>query len=214
VTRNGTNDSARATKCDTVLYPLPQTVRSPASTAKRSATLNKPVYAGVQTLHTSKVLVYGSRVRLLCTDTDSLTYQVECEDHLTGVNENFKSDFDFSDTPKDHFLYDTTNKKVRGKSSFRRNVRWFESFVGAVEGAPTLLGDNDEEKSTAKGVNKHERRHVLRHYHYKQANTSQLWCKVGVRLELLVSNTRSHNQQVYQEQCKEAASKLQQEVPT
>ena len=57
---------------------------------------------------------YGSRAKLLFTDTDSLTYEIQAKD----VYEDFWEDrekFRDSDYAKDNPYFDATNKKVIGK---------------------------------------------------------------------------------------------------
>ena len=92
---------------------------------KETLTLNRPAYVGMCILDLSKTLMYdfhynyimhmyGDRVRLLFTDTDSLMYEIETDD----VYEDFSKDkdkFDLSayDTKSPYF--DKTNKKVIGK---------------------------------------------------------------------------------------------------
>ena len=93
--------------------------------------LNKPIFVGMTILDTSKCLMcnfhynhikakYGSKARLLFTDTDSLCCEVETKD----VYEDFWSDkhlFDFSGYDKGSNYWDDTNKKVVGK--FKKNEK-------------------------------------------------------------------------------------------
>ena len=48
---------------------------------------------------------------LLFTDTDSLCYNIFTEDLYHDIKQN-KDKFDFNEYLSDHFLHDTTNKKV------------------------------------------------------------------------------------------------------
>ena len=92
---------------------------------KETLTLNRPAYVGMCILDLSKTLMYdfhynyikekyGDKAKLLFTDTDSLTYEIEAED----VYQDFWNDkdrFDNSDYPESSPYFDKTNKKVIGK---------------------------------------------------------------------------------------------------
>ena len=93
---------------------------------KETLTLNRPAaYVGMCILDLSKTLMYdfhynyiknkyGDRAKLLFTDADSLTYEIEAED----VYQDFwydKDKFNNSDYPENSPYYDTSNKKVIGK---------------------------------------------------------------------------------------------------
>ena len=88
---------------------------------KETLTLNRPAYVGMCILDLSKTLMYnfhynyikkkyGDKAKLLFTDTDSLTYEIEAED----VYQDFWNDkdrFDNSDYPESSPYFDKTNKK-------------------------------------------------------------------------------------------------------
>ena len=92
---------------------------------KEALTLSRPAYVGTCILDLSKTLMYdfhynyieekyGDRAKLLFTDTDSLTYEIEAED----VYKDFWNDkdiFDNSDYPENSPYYCNSNKKVIGK---------------------------------------------------------------------------------------------------
>ena len=92
---------------------------------KETLTLNRPVYVGMCILDLSKTLMYDfhynyikqkydNKAKLLFTDTDSLTYEIQTDD----VYADFWSDkdkFDNSDYNKESPFYNTANKKVIGK---------------------------------------------------------------------------------------------------
>ena len=92
---------------------------------KETLTLNRPAYVGMCILDLSKTLMYdfhynyikkkyNNRARLLFTDTDSLTYEIEAED----VYKDFWNDkgmFDNSDYPESSPYYCNVNKKIIGK---------------------------------------------------------------------------------------------------
>ena len=90
---------------------------------KEMLTLNRPAYVGMCILDLSKMLMYdfhynkkkyNDRARLMFTDTDSLTYEIEAED----VYKDFWNDkdmFDNSDYPESSPYNCNANKKVIGK---------------------------------------------------------------------------------------------------
>ena len=92
---------------------------------KETLTLNRPAYVGCCILDLSKVLMYkfhynyikdkyGDKAKLLFTDTDSLTYEIETED----VYQDFwvdKDRFDNSNYPMNSQYFDDTNDKAIGK---------------------------------------------------------------------------------------------------
>jgi hypothetical protein len=92
---------------------------------KSKLKLNRPIYVGQAVLDLSKYRmydfwynhlkrVYGDRVQLLYTDTDSLLYKVETENVYEDMRQHAE-EYDFSDYPKDHQCYSVENKKVVGK---------------------------------------------------------------------------------------------------
>ena len=92
---------------------------------KEALTLNSPAYVGMCILDLSKTLMYdfhynyiknkyGDSTKLLFTDTDSLTYEIEAEDVYQDFW-NDKDKFDNSDYPQNSPYYDKTNKKVIGE---------------------------------------------------------------------------------------------------
>ena len=66
---------------------------------------------------------------LLFTDTDSLAYEVVEYDLYVGMGE-MRDEFDFSEYPKDHFLYSTDNMKVLGKFKDECQGQLMLKFVG------------------------------------------------------------------------------------
>ena len=86
--------------------------------------LNRPIQVGFVVLDLSKWLMYNFHYniwmkkfpnsKLLFTDTDSLAYQITNHDVYQGMAD-IAENFDFSEYPKDHFLYDDKHMKVVGK---------------------------------------------------------------------------------------------------
>ena len=90
---------------------------------KETPTLNRPAYIGMCILDLSKTLMYdfhynyikhkyGNKAKLLFTDTDSLTYEIETKDAYKDFFKD-KSKFDNSDYPENSPYFNKTNKKVR-----------------------------------------------------------------------------------------------------
>ena len=93
-----------------------------AHCVKSTILLNKPIFVGFAILDLSKVLMYdfhygyinnkyGQDAQLCFTDTDSLMYDVKCEDIYKDMHEDSEM-FDFSDYPQEHPLFNDNNKKV------------------------------------------------------------------------------------------------------
>ena len=99
---------------------------------------------------------YGDKSKLLFTDTDSLTYNIECEDIYNDMVEN-KDLFDLSEYSKTNPIYDPTNKKVIGKFKDECKDNIMTEFVGV---RPKCYAFSKElnsvvlEKKTLKGIKK------------------------------------------------------------
>ena len=139
--------------------------------------LNKPIYVGMTILDTSKCLMYdfhynhikakyGSKARLLFTDTDSLCYEVETKD----VYEDFWSDkhlFDFSGYDKGSKYWDDTNKKVVGKFKDETDGVPIVEFVGLRSKMYSFEKMGGESVNRAKGVKKCVVSNVISHKDYR-----------------------------------------------
>ena len=144
---------------------------------KTTLTLNRPAYVGMCILDLSKTLMYdfhynyikskyGDKARLLFTDTDSLTYEIEVDD----VYQDFWKDkhlFDNSDYPKDSPFHNNANKKVIGK--FKDEVAGMPivEFVGLRSKMYSYIKDNEQSSRTAKGIKKNVIKQQLGHDKYK-----------------------------------------------
>ena len=80
---------------------------------KTKLVFNKPVYLGMCILDLSKTLMYdfhynyikqkyGDKAKLLFTDIDSLTYEIQTEDFHKDISADVKRRFDTSDYPPNH----------------------------------------------------------------------------------------------------------------
>ena len=158
---------------------------------KETLTLNRPAYVGMCILDLSKTLMYdfhynyikkkyGDKARLLFTDTDSLTYEIEAEDVYKDFW-NDKDKFDNSDYPESSPYFDKTNKKVIGK--FKDEAAGFPicEFVGLRSIMYSYMKDNQTGGKTAKGIKKNVIKNNIRHENYKDTlfNNKQMYHKMN-----------------------------------
>ena len=144
---------------------------------KETLTLNRPAYVGMCILDLSKTLMYdfhynyikekyGDKAKLLFTDTDSLTYEIEAED----VYQDFWNDkdrFDNSDYPENSPYFDKTNKKVIGKFKDEAAGIPITEFVGLRSKMYSYIKDNQKVGKTAKGIKKNIIKNNIKHEDYK-----------------------------------------------
>ena len=145
---------------------------------KESITLNRPAYVGMCILDLSKTLMYdfhynyikkkyGNKARLLFTDTDSLTYEIETEDVYQDFW-NDKDKFDNSGYPESSPYFDKTNKKVIGKFKDEAGGVPICEFVGLRSKMYSYIKDDKKEGNTAKGIKKNIIKNNIKHENYKQ----------------------------------------------
>ena len=144
---------------------------------KETLTLNRPAYVGMCILDLSKTLMYdfhynyikqkyGSKAKLLFTDTDSLTYEIETEDVYRDFW-NDKDKFDNSDYPENSPFYDNTNKKVIGKFKDECQSIPVAEFIGLRSKMYSYTKDNNQNNRTAKGIKKNIIKKNITHENYK-----------------------------------------------
>ena len=145
---------------------------------KEQIKLNKPAYVGMCILDLSKTLMYdfhynyikqhyGSKAKLLFTDTDSLTYEIEAEDVYSDFWKD-KDLFDNSDYPVDSPFYFKENKKVIGKFKDEAAGVPVCEFVGLRSKMYSYIKDNQKGEKTAKGIKKNIIKQNLKHQDYKE----------------------------------------------
>ena len=145
---------------------------------KETLTLNRPAYVGMCILDLSKTLMYdfhynyikkkyGDKARLLFTDTDSLTYEIEAEDVYKDFW-NDKDKFDNSDYPESSLYFDKTNKKVIGKFKDEAAGVPICEFVGLRSKMYSYMKDDRKGGKTAKGIKKNVINNNIKHENYKQ----------------------------------------------
>ena len=146
---------------------------------KETLTLNRPAYVGMCILDLSKTLMYdfhynyiknkyGDKAKLLFTDTDSLTYEIETEDAYHDFW-NDKDKFDNSDYDrKSHNIYNKTNKKVIGK--FKDEVAGHSNHQNLLDydlKCILMLRIMTTGGKTAKGIKKNVIKKDIKHEDYK-----------------------------------------------
>ena len=145
---------------------------------KETLTLNRPAYVGMCILDLSKTLMYdfhyncmktkyGDKAKLLFTDTDSLTYEIETEDAYRDFWNN-KNKFDNSDYNESSPYYFNTNKKVIGKFKDEAAGIPIREFVGLRSKMYSYIKDNQKEERTAKGIKKNIIKNNMKHEDYKK----------------------------------------------
>ena len=144
---------------------------------KETLTLNRPAYVGMCILDLSKTLMYdfhynyikekyGNKARLLFTDTDSLTYEIEAKDVYQDFWNN-KDRFDNSDYPENSPYFDKTNKKVIGKFKDEAAGIPITEFIGLRSKMYSYIKDNQKGGKTAKGIKKNTIKNDIKHEDYK-----------------------------------------------
>jgi hypothetical protein len=187
---------------------------------KKEIKLDKPNIIGACILELSKLRMYdfyyttmkpvfGDRMRLGMTDTDSLIMSIETTCWQQEIKDAGKLDeFDFSDYPKAHPFYDASNKKVVGKFKDELNSVLPLAFVGlrskmysiqmplvygCAEEGETWNASSDVKK--AKGVKAHVVKKGLTFTDYYKCLTD----KDYVMPDCHVRGFASHNQTIYTE---------------
>ena len=144
---------------------------------KETLTLNRPAYVGMCILDLSKTLMYdfhynyiknkyGNKAKLLFTDTDSLTYEIEAEDVYKDFW-NDKDKFDNSDYSESSQFFDKTNKKVIGKFKDEAAGIPICEFVGLRSKMYSYIKDNQTGGKTAKGIKKNVIKNDINHENYR-----------------------------------------------
>ena len=139
--------------------------------------LNRPSYVGMCILDLSKTLMYefhynyikqkyNKKAKLLFTDTDSLTYEIETEDVYKDFFKD-KDKFDNSEYSIKSPLFNKTNKKVIGKFKDEASGTPIIEFIGLRSKMYSYLKDNEKTERTAKGIKKNKISEVLTREEYK-----------------------------------------------
>ena len=147
--------------------------------AKRlTVTLDKPIYTGFTVLELSKLHMYdfhynhmmkkygAEKAKLLFTDTDSLTYQVNTQDLYQDMKED-QDLYDTSNYPQEHPLYSIKNKKVIGKFKDETAGLPITEWVGLRPKMYSIKLMDGKEKKTGKGIKKNVLTKQIKHQDFK-----------------------------------------------
>ena len=153
---------------------------------KETLTMNRPAFVGACILDLSKTLIYDfhynyikqkydNKAKLLFTDTDSLTYEIETHDAYADFWQN-KDKFDNSDYNTNSTFFNIDNKKVIGKFKDETAGIPITEFVGLRSKMYSYIKDNEQTARTAKGIKKQVIKKTLTHDNYKEVlfNNKQL----------------------------------------
>ncbi len=105
--------------------------------------------------------------------------------------EPIKEQFDFSEYPKNHFLYDETNKKVIGKFKCETKGSAITEFVGLKSKMYSFTSEMKSAKK-AKGVKTNVIKNDITHEDYKNC----LFNDTDVKLNKM-NTIRSYNHELY-----------------
>ena len=147
---------------------------------KTSLTMNKPVYLGMCILDLSKNLMfnfhykyikpkYGSKAKLLFTDTDSFLYEIQTEDFYKDISGDVKNRFDTSNYPEGHPSGIPTgiNKKVLGMFKDEAAGKNIKEFVGLRAKLYSYKMEEGKENKKCKGIKKAVVAKSISHENYK-----------------------------------------------
>ena len=156
---------------------------------KETLTLNRPAYVGMYIIDLSKMLMYdlhynyikkkyNNRARLLFTDTDSLTYEIEAEDAYKDFW-NDKDMFDNSDYPESSPYYCNANKVI-GKFKDEACGIPITEFVDLKSKMYSYIKNDDKGGKTAKDIKKNVIENNIKHEDYKNTliNNEQMHHKM------------------------------------
>ena len=122
---------------------------------------------------------YNNKARLLFTDTNSLTYEIEAKDVYKDFWKD-KDKFDNSDYPEGSPYFDKINKKIIGKFKDEAAGIPIIEFVGLRSKMYSYIKDNDKGGKTAKGIRKNIIKNNITHLNYKETlfNNNQMMHKM------------------------------------
>ena len=145
---------------------------------KTQVIINKPIYIGLCVLDLSKILLYdfhyqymqkkfANNCKLLYTDTDSLIYEIICENIYDLMKEDL-SRFDTSDYPKDNiYNMPRVNNKVLGLMKDECNGKIVTEFVGLRSKMYSVKVEDKDRIKKAKGLKSNVIKNTITFEHFK-----------------------------------------------
>ena len=141
--------------------------------------LDKPIYIGFACLELAKNYMYklyynifkkyyGEKIKLLYTDTDSFIFNIETEDVLSDLHNQFGYLMDFSNFPRDHEYFSNENKKKLGYLKLENAEKYITEFIGLKSKLYSMKFNDKSEKKAAKGLKKSVLKKHINHSHYKK----------------------------------------------
>ena len=150
---------------------------------RETVTMNKPRYIGQAILDISKTVMYKfhydfimenfPETELLFTDTDSFCYFIPTDVDLYEFIKGNTEWFDFSNYPKNHPNYDTSNNLIPGKFKDEMGGTFIAEFCGLRSKMYSILIFGGIEKKAAKGVLGQVKNDVITHEDYKDCLIKQ-----------------------------------------
>ena len=149
---------------------------------KLKVKMTKPIFCGAAILDLSKCIMYRfyygyakkkwEGLKVLCTDTDSLIYEIETEDVFADTAGDVFDWFDTSGYSKDHPAVEIgfpvgKNKNVPGMFKDECGGKMMKEFAALRSKCYSVLMDDEGNKKKCKGVKKNVVEKELCHEDYK-----------------------------------------------
>jgi hypothetical protein len=171
--------------------------------AVKKVKLNKPIALGFSILEFSKLHMqqfhydnikpkYGEKAKLLFTDTDSLCYRIQTDDLYDDIAKA-SINYDLSNYPKEHAIYDASNKKVVGKFKDELGSEIMSEFVGLKSKVYSFIKEDGKYKNTLKGINRSVAKKHIHFNDYKNA----LFSGASTRHEVTRVVSKKHEHEMY-----------------
>jgi len=168
---------------------------------KKSCVLDKPIIIGQSILDLSKVHMYdffynhlkknyNENVSLIYTDTDSLIFQVFCDDFYEDMLKN-KHLYDLSEFNKDSKFYDATNNKIIGMFKDECSKAPISEFLAIRAKCYSYKCEDNSNIKKIKGITKSVVKNEITHNDFKECLLNNTTKNVDMNM------IRSYKHQIY-----------------